>query len=211
MADITMSSPAQVSAPSQNTVGIQFVARGTVTAPKAAQSGQAPGKVGTSPLTCVIKLQSNGIEVTRGEPYTSGTNWLARFGPLFGLASPPYQVVANAPSTTYDPSVTASQMYFDPTIQIAITNNPANPWPRSFTVSGTYSSDPTYTVTCALLDSSGNVLATGIVTTPQPGQWQARFNLTSGQPICWLLVEIYRTSTPSEAIAATWIDGINIP
>jgi hypothetical protein len=195
MPDITMSSPAAVSAPAQNTLGIQFVARGSVT--------------GAGPLTCVIKLQSNGIELTRGNPYSTGTSWLARFGPLYGFASPPYQVVANAPTTTQDTSVTVSQVWFDPTITIAITSNPSNPWPRSFTVSGTYSSDPAYTVDCNLFDGSGMLIANSTVSY-QNGQWQAQFNLTSAAPNCWLLVELFRNA-PAESIAATWIDGINIP
>jgi hypothetical protein len=199
MADITMSSPAAVTAPAQNTLGIQFVARGTITD----LAEGAPG--------CDIRLQNNpGIPLTPGAMYVSGTNWMARFAPLYGFNNPPYQVVANAPTQTAVTSVTVSQVWFDSTITIAITGNRSNPWPRSFTVSGTYSSDPTYTVDCNLFDRSGTLIANSNVSY-QNGQWQARFNLTSAAPNCWLLVELFRTSAPVESIAAAWIDGINIP
>jgi hypothetical protein len=219
MADITMSSPAQVIAPSQNAMGLQFVARGTYTFPMAAQRGQARGKVGASPLTCVLQLQSNGNPVPQGQgqPFTDGTNWLARFGPLSGLTTPPYQLVANAPTTTEDTSVTALQLYFDPTIQLAITNYPALPsWPRLFRVSGTYSPCPgpnDYLGYCNLRDSSGTVLAGGSINmgVPQAGQWFVDFNLANGIPSCWLLMEIQRNGTPFEFVASAWIDGITIP
>src|SRR5690242_1508939 len=112
MADITVASPAMETAPAQNWLGTQLVARGSVTAALAAQIAKARGGVGGTPLTCVIQKQSDSSPISSGTVYTNGTIWVARFGPLTNVdGSTTYQMVATAPSTTFDSPVTVKQLF----------------------------------------------------------------------------------------------------
>jgi hypothetical protein len=200
MADITISNLASVPPPVQNWLGPRFIVMGTITA------GGVPA--------CALQNQTTGATVANGEVFTAGTLWWARFGPLPDVASPPYQIVANAPASTpiVDTSITIKQFYFT-NLQIAFTSTPANPFPLSFQVIGTYTPGPGtgWNVTCRLMKPGTGVVAFGTVTMDQPlvGQWTANFNLPSGQSGCQLVAELL-ASNPPESVAAIWIDRVDV-
>jgi hypothetical protein len=201
MADITITNLVSVAPPNPNWLGPQFIVLGQIT----------PGAV----PTCVLQSQTSGGKVANGVVFTAGTLWWARFGPLLDVGSPPYQIMASATTSTpaYDTSITINQLYFNNNIQIAITSVPANPFPLSFQVIGTYSPGPVagYNVSCRLFKPGTGVVSLSTVTMDQPtvGQWTANFFLPSAQMGCQLEAELQGTN-PTETVAATWMDGINV-
>jgi hypothetical protein len=209
MADITVTSPAQVGASSSNWLGTQLIARGSVAA--ATQSGKAAGGVGRTPLTCQVQTQNGSSPIAQGTVYTTGTSWWARFGPLANVnGSTAYRIVANGPSIRDDSSFTVNQLYFNSDLNIAFSGNTGTQFPLSFSVTGTYMSGSGYTVACYLLNGTTTVaVGTVQLDQPQPGQWTASFSLTSNQSNCSLVAEMLN-SQPVESVSATWIDGVNV-
>jgi hypothetical protein len=208
MADITVLTPVVVAPASSNWLGTKLLARGTVTVGLAAKIGNVP-----KGLACMIKTADGVTTIATGTMFTAGTMWWARFGTLDNVdGSTEYEILANAPTTAFDTSVTVKQIYFNSDLNVAFDPGTGDVFTDlQFSVNGTYMSGTLYTVNCYLMDAAGTVVAVGTVTldTPQAGQWTAAFNLSSSRSNCSLVVELMRIS-PQESVSADWIDGVSV-
>jgi hypothetical protein len=197
VADLTITSPAAVTAPAVNQLGTKLIVHGTITA-------------GVTPLSCEIQKQVDSSPIASGDMAVAGALWWSRFGPLANVdGSTLYQVVATAPALIRDNPCTVKQLSFNPSIQVAFTPGTANQFPRQFRVSGTYLSGAGFSVSVYLQKPGTGWVSSGTVTYDQPqlGQWYADFNLNGSQSNCQLVAEL---CSPAQCVAADWIDGVNV-